>query len=176
MANNDFFVRLKGNPHPVVVDFWAPWCAPCRFIAPAVQKLEKEYEGRVDVWQVNADEQPELLQALKVYGIPTLVAFRDGQEVMRKTGAASAGVLAGLFEAALSGEKPVQRGPRPVDRALRLGIGAAMLALAAMNGLSRWDLVFIGLGGVVMFSAVYDRCPVWQALVPRLKALFRHEA
>jgi len=175
MANNDFFARLEHNPHPVVVDFWAVWCAPCRFIAPAVQKLEKEYAGRVDVWQVNADEQPELLQALKIYGIPTLVAFRDGQEVMRKTGAASAGVLAGLFEAALSGERPVRRGLRPVDRALRLGAGATLVALAAVNGFAALDLIFVGLGGLVMFSAVHDRCPVWQTLAPRLKALFRHE-
>src|SRR5512139_2039650 len=101
MNENDFFARVKQNPRPVVVDFWAPWCGPCRAIEPVVKKLGADYAGRVDVWKVNADEQPDVLRSLRIFGIPTLVAFNQGQEVARRTGVASPGTLSTLFEAAL---------------------------------------------------------------------------
>ena len=87
MIEKDFIERLHSNPQPVVVDFWAPWCIPCRAIKPVVEKLGEEYAGRVDLWEVNADEQPDLLRSLHIYGIPTLIAFHHGQEVGRRTGA-----------------------------------------------------------------------------------------
>ncbi len=104
--NQDFFERLRQNPRPVVVDFWASWCGPCKMIEPQLKKLSGEYEGRVDLWKVNADEQPELLRQLKIYGIPTLVGFKDGAEVFRQTGAGNYSTLAGIFEGALNGERP----------------------------------------------------------------------
>jgi len=67
-----------------------------------MKKLGTDYADRVEVWKVNADEHPEVLRSLKVYGIPTLIAYHNGQEVTRRTGAASPAALATLFEAALS--------------------------------------------------------------------------
>ncbi len=171
MSEKDFFERLKQNSHPVVVDFWAPWCGPCRMIDPIMKRLGESYTGRVDVWKINADEQPELLQKLRIYGIPTLVAFHQGEEVSRRTGVASQEMLATLFEAALSGEKPVQMGPAPLDRILRLLAGSALFVLAVVNNFSGWYLLLAGVGGVITFSAIYDRCPIYKAVTGRLKTL-----
>jgi len=175
MSDNEFFERLRQNPRPVVVDFWATWCGPCRMIEPALKKVEKDYTGRVDVWKVNADEHPDLLRQLRIYGIPTLVGFNAGDEVARQTGVASPGSLGALFEAALSGVKPVRTGLAPMERLLRFTIGISMVGLAFTGGFSGLYLLLAGLGGAVMFSAVYDRCPIWQAVAPRLKALLKIE-
>jgi len=64
---------------PVIVDFWAPWCGPCRAIGPILEELAGEYRGRVKVTKVNVDEHPTLAQAFRVRGIPTLVALIDGE-------------------------------------------------------------------------------------------------
>jgi thioredoxin len=173
MGENDFFKRIKQNPRPVVVDFWAPWCIPCRTIEPIMRKLGTEYTGRVDVWKVNADDQPDLLRALGIYGIPTLVAYHEGEEVARRTGAASQASLSTLFEAALSGEKPARTGRTTLDRFVRLATATAMLLLAFQGHFSGLYLLLAGLSLVVAFSAVYDRCPIYQAISSRLKAWLR---
>ena len=81
MDSQAFFEKLKQNPRPVVVDLWAPWCGPCKMIKPILEKLAKEYEGRVDLWQINADDNQNLLRELKVYSIPTLIVYHDGKEI-----------------------------------------------------------------------------------------------
>ena len=171
MIDKDFMERLHSNPHPVVVDFWAPWCAPCRAIGPVVDKLGEEYTRRVDLWKVNADDQPDLLRALHIYGIPTLIAYHEGWEVGRRTGAASATALSSLFESALTGEKPKQIGPELTDRFIRLGAGLALVGLAILGGISVAGLLLAGLGAVIMFTAVYDRCPIYRVVSMRLKEL-----
>jgi thioredoxin 1 len=173
MSQPDFFERLKQNPRPVVVDFWAPWCGPCRAIEPVIHKLGSDYEGRVDVWKVNADEQPEVLRSLRIFGIPTLVAFRDGQEVARRTGSASSETLAPLFEAAISGVKPAKMGPAPLDRFLRLGAGAGLFLVGLQGRFDGWYLLVAGLGLVVAFTAVYDRCPIYRAVTSKVKSWFQ---
>lgn len=167
----DFFESLKQNPHPVVVDFWAPWCAPCRSIAPALKQLGKQYEGRVDVWKVNADQQPDLLRQLRIYGIPTLIVYKDGQEVTRRTGAPSRDGLEALFLSALSGNMPVRSGMTTLDRILRLGSGFVLIALAYSGGFSGLYALLALLGAGIAFSGVHDRCPIWQAIAPRLESL-----
>ena len=175
MIEKNFFERLRNNPRPVVVDFWASWCIPCRAIAPAVEKLGGEYTGRVDLWKVNADEQPDLLQSLRIYGIPTLIAYRDGQEVIRHSGSASATVLASLFETALTGEKSVRNGPKNTDRFMRLGAGLALIGLAILKVQSGIQWVLAGVGALIMFTAVYDRCPIYRMVSMRLKEVFRRD-
>ncbi len=171
-----FREKLVRNGRPVVIDFWAPWCGPCRAIEPSMKRLEHIYNGQVDVWKVNADEQPELLNQLKVYGIPTLIAFRDGQEIARQTGAQPQPSLARLFEAALSGERPVMAGLSGTDRLIRLSTGTALVVLAYLGNFTGLYLALALVGGGVMFSAVHDRCPIWKALSTRVGELLQRKS
>jgi thioredoxin len=170
MNPNEFFEKIKTNPRPVVVDFWAPWCMPCRMMEPAMKKVEKEYHERVDVWRINADEAPELLKELKIFGIPTLVGYRQGQEVQRRSGARSQSDLTRFFETVLTGEIPTSKGLSSINRVLRLSLGLLLIVFGWAYG-SSWILMLAG--AVVMFSGVYDRCPVWNALAPRMARVLR---
>lgn len=72
---------------PVLVDFWAPWCGPCKAVAPVVEDLSKEYEGRLKVVKLNTDENPKTAQAYSIRGIPSLYVFKSGQVVEQVVGA-----------------------------------------------------------------------------------------
>jgi thioredoxin 1 len=77
---------LKSNV-PVLVDFWAPWCGPCRTIAPTVEQVARQYAGRAKVVKVNVDENPRLQRQFQVMSIPTLMVFKNGQPFRRQVGA-----------------------------------------------------------------------------------------
>jgi len=170
METSTFFSKLKDHPRPVVIDLWAPWCAPCRAMEPALQQMERKYEGQVDVWKVNADQSPEVLRSLKVMSIPTTIGFAQGQEIVRKTGMQSLESLDILFDATLHQRSAVILPPAPADRWIRSITGLTMLVLGASSGPS---IILLAAGGVVLFSAFYDRCPIFRALAPRLMALFK---
>lgn len=87
---------------PVVVDFWAEWCSPCHMIAPSVAELATEYDGRVLVAKLNADEHPEILGRYGIMGIPTLIYFKGGQEVDRVVGVTGYSVLKSKLERVLA--------------------------------------------------------------------------
>jgi len=168
MDINTFNEKLREHQNPVVVDLWAPWCGPCKMIKPTLEKLAQEYDGRVDLWEVNADDNPEVLKSLRVYGIPTLIVFRDGQETQRYVGAKSSSTLKSLFEALASGEEKLPANLGMVDRLLRFGAGIALAGIwYAADG--HWLLLVFS--GILMFSAVYDRCPIWKAVTTRFKQL-----
>lgn len=86
-ANDATFERLVlQSPVPVLVDFWAVWCAPCRRMAPVVEELAPEYEGRARVVKVSTDEATEWPSRLGIMGIPTFIVFKEGREVDRIIG------------------------------------------------------------------------------------------
>lgn len=72
---------------PVLIDFWAPWCGPCRMMGPTIEQLVEEYEGKAKVGKVNVDEEGELSQAFGVMSIPTIVLVKDGKIVKQAVGA-----------------------------------------------------------------------------------------
>lgn len=161
MNQSQLHEKLTSRSHPVIVEFWAPWCVPCRAMAPALEQTAREFSGRVELLRINADEHPDLLRDLRIFGIPTLLVMVDGKEIYRRTGALSGGDLQAIFASALAGERPAPT-LRPADRFLRGGAGMALLVLAL--ALPSQPLLLALAGGALLFSAVYDRCPVYRAV------------
>lgn len=86
---------------PVVVDYWAEWCAPCREIAPALEEIATELEGRVTIAKMNVDENPQTPSKFGVRGIPTLMLFKGGEVASTKIGALPKGKIKAWIEAAI---------------------------------------------------------------------------
>ncbi len=163
-----FFEQLQQSARPVVVDLWAPWCGPCRRVKPDLKKLAEEYAGRVDLWEINADENPELIYQLKVNGIPTLIIYDHGKEVLRHTGVKRRNELETLFESLSTGSVPAANGLSGRDRMIRFAAGGIV---AGTGWLHHGNWVLLALGGVLMFTAIHDRCPIWKAITTQFKKL-----
>ena len=96
-----FDAEVRNSDLPVVIDFWAEWCGPCRQIGPALEELSEQFEGRVKIAKVNVDENPQVTAAMGIRGIPALFLVKDGQIVANKVGAAPKAALQSWIEASI---------------------------------------------------------------------------
>ncbi len=97
-----FNAVVASSALPIVVDLWAPWCGPCRTIAPALEKIARERAGRLRVVKINVEKEPEMSARLGVQGIPTLVLFNGGKEIGRQVGAVPAARIATWIDSSLA--------------------------------------------------------------------------
>jgi len=95
------FESLKNGNLPMVIDFWATWCGPCRMIAPVISELAEKYDGKIVVGKCDVEEADELAAEFGIRNIPTILFFKNGEVVDKQVGAASKSVLEQKFEALL---------------------------------------------------------------------------
>ena len=102
VSDESFEVEVLKSSSPVLVDFWATWCAPCRIIGPVVEQIASEYEGKLKVAKVDVDANPETPATYGIRGIPTLLIFKDGKLADQIVGAVPKKLLTGKIDAVLA--------------------------------------------------------------------------
>ncbi len=98
LTDSTFQADVLDSEKPVLVDFWAEWCGPCRMIAPSVEAVAEEYDGKASVYKMNVDENLNVPQQFGIRGIPTLILFKGGQEQERIVGAVTREAMAKVVE------------------------------------------------------------------------------
>lgn len=93
VTDSEFDAQVRQADTPVLVDFWAEWCGPCKQIGPSLEELSEEYAGKIKVVKVNVDENPNTAASLGVRGIPALFMFKDGEVISNRMGAAPKAAL-----------------------------------------------------------------------------------
>ncbi|MBB5016343.1 thioredoxin TrxA [Rehaibacterium terrae] len=101
VGDADFEAQVLKSPEPVLVDFWAEWCGPCKMISPIVDELAEHYAGKVKVVKLNVDQNPGTMRQYAVRGIPTLMLFKDGKVHSTQVGAVGKAQLAAFIDKAL---------------------------------------------------------------------------
>src|ERR687894_2594029 len=93
VSDATFDEEVNGATEPVIVDFWAEWCGPCKMIAPILEEIASEQQGKLQVAKLNVDDNPDVARRFDVMSIPTLIVFQDGQPAKRMVGAKGKGQL-----------------------------------------------------------------------------------
>jgi thioredoxin 1 len=111
VTDNEFEQNVLGSDKPVLVDFWAEWCGPCRMIAPSVEAIAEQYEGQAGVYKMNVDENMNVPQQFGIRGIPTLIVFKGGQEQERIVGAVTREAIAKVIDKYISQDQSMKKSP-----------------------------------------------------------------
>jgi thioredoxin 1 len=98
VSDSNFESDVLKSDRPVLVDFWAQWCAPCRMLAPTVAAVAQSYEGKATVVKLNVDDNPQVSQRYGIKGIPTLILFKNGKEEERVVGATSKDAISRMID------------------------------------------------------------------------------
>ena len=101
VSDDEFDALLGSSDKPVVVDFWAEWCGPCKMIAPILDEVASSYQGRLRIAKLNIDENPQTPPRFGIRGIPTLILFKDGKVEAQKVGALSKSQLVAFLDSNL---------------------------------------------------------------------------
>jgi thioredoxin 1 len=112
VTDTTFELEVLQSDKPVLVDFWAPWCGPCRMVAPVVEEVAQQFDGQVKVVKVNTDENPQVASKYGIRSIPTLMIFKDGQRVDMVVGAVPKTTLVQTLEKHLTGGESPSEGEK----------------------------------------------------------------
>ena len=99
LTDATFDTAVAQSDQPVLIDFWAPWCGPCNMVAPVIEALAEEYDGKARVAKLNVDENPQVSQRLNIRSIPTLMVFKDGELVETLVGVRPKAQVEALLDA-----------------------------------------------------------------------------
>ncbi|TVR87327.1 MAG: thioredoxin [Spirochaetaceae bacterium] len=102
LTTDNFESEVLQSPVPVLVDFWAEWCMPCKMVAPVLAEIAEEYNGKAKIGKINVDEQSDLAAQFNIVSIPTLLLFKDGEVIQQQVGAAPKEQLEVLLKTALT--------------------------------------------------------------------------
>ena len=110
LTDLNFETEVLAADVPVLVDFWASWCPPCKMVEPVVAELAEEYDGKIKVGRLHVDQNPRIASRYQIMGVPTFVLFRSGEIIRQRTGAQSKGQLVQMLGEVLMGEGTMERG------------------------------------------------------------------